>query len=141
VAVAEEIGERLGGEYDDVKRRRGNILYVLFNLPPIPRSVDGYHQEEVAVGNFISMQSALVSRSLKGVKIKGQTSRHVHLWGLPVSSEVRLTCRIFCQAAGCRAMFESSAAELLPPALSPEALMKPEVRDIRLARFLCDSYS
>ncbi|TFJ84688.1 hypothetical protein NSK_004152 [Nannochloropsis salina CCMP1776] len=61
LAVIRAVTQNIADEYPEVRRRRGNMLYVLLNLPWASRGLGQVHQhaEEVAVGAGISMESSL----------------------------------------------------------------------------------
>jgi len=61
LAVIRAVTQGIADEYPEVRRRRGNMLYVLLNLPWASRGMGNVHQhaEEVAMGSGISMESSL----------------------------------------------------------------------------------
>lgn len=60
LAVVREVGNSLVDEYPEIRRRRGNVLYVLLNLALAGlRGVEHAHREEVAIGQSVSMESSL----------------------------------------------------------------------------------
>lgn len=61
LAVVREVATKINEEYPEVRRRRGNMLYVLLNLPWASRGLGNVHQhtEEIAIGQGISMESSL----------------------------------------------------------------------------------
>ena len=61
LAVIKAVTQGIAEEYPEVRRRRGNMLYVLLNLPWASRGMGNVHQhaEEVAMGVGVSMESSL----------------------------------------------------------------------------------
>ncbi len=61
LAAIREVSGSLADEYPEIRRRRGNMLYVLLNLPWASRGLGNVlvHTEEVAIGQGISMESSL----------------------------------------------------------------------------------
>lgn len=61
LAAIRAVSGALADEYPEIRRRRGNMLYVLLNLPWASRGLGNVlvHQEEVAIGQGISMEASV----------------------------------------------------------------------------------